>query len=184
MIHKLLARYRAVTVLLCGCLLFVASSPAQQPASADTATELLDRLAGHWVMTGRLGDKSVTHDIDAKWVLNREYLRLHEVSGEKDASGAPKYEAIIFFSFDPKTSEYLCLWLDNTDGGGLSVPIARGKKAGDAIPLVFILHGREALHTTFTYSKGTDTWQITIDDVTGSKPERFGDVQLTRTKTG
>ena len=166
--------------VFCLVMLMAVVAPSQQVSDDDEPARLLDRLAGHWMMTGRLGKKTTTHDVDAEWVLKREYIRFHEVSREKDASGTPAYEAIVFLSVDPKTKEYTCLWLDSTEGGGLSAPVARGRRTGDAIPLVFIEHEREALHTTFTYNKGDDSWRLTIDDVTGSKPERFGDVQLNR----
>jgi hypothetical protein len=78
-------------------------------------------------------------------------------------------------------NDYTCMWLDNTAGGGLSPQgIALGPKAGDAVPLVFTISPHESLHTTFTYDAPTDSWRLTIDDVTDGEPERFGDVKLTR----
>ena len=158
-------------------LLIPLISRAQQPPTDDAPTKLLDHLAGRWVMTGTLGNKRTTHEVDAEWVLKHEYLRFHEASRDKEASGRPAYEAIVFISVDPKTNEYMCLWLDNTAGGGLSL-IARGKKTGNSIPLVFTLSRRESLHTTFRYDARADTWQMTIDDVTDGKADRFGDVRL------
>jgi hypothetical protein len=70
---------------------------------------LLDRLAGQWVLQGTIAGKQTTHDVQVGWVLKREYLRLHEISREKDAKGDPAYEAIVFVSWDPKTQEYICL---------------------------------------------------------------------------
>lgn len=164
-------------------LLFALCCSAQT-APADMPTRLLDHLAGRWVMSGTIDGKQTTHDVDAEWVLKREYIRLHEVSREKDAKGGPAYEAIVFLSWDAKKGEYSCLWLDNTAGGALSSDdgIAHGKPATDAIPLVFTITGKESLHTTFLYDARTDSWRLTIDDVTSGKNERFADVRLTRTK--
>ena len=131
-------------------------------------------------MTGRLGGKQAMHDIEAEWVLKREYMRLHEVSREKDASGAPAYEAIVFISWDAKANEYRCLWLDNTAGGGLSAEIARGRQKDGSVELVFAISPWESLHTTLRYAARTDTWEMTIDDLTEGKTDRFGDVRLTR----
>ena len=149
------------------------------PAEAAAATKLLDKLAGRWVLTGTLGGVPSTHDIEAEWVLKREYLRLHEVSRQKDAGGGPGYEAIVIIGWDPKKNDYACAWLDNTAGGGLSV-IARGPRSGDSIPLVFNLSAGHSLHTTLAYEASADTWRMTIDDVDGAKTDRFGDVRLTR----
>ena len=159
-------------------LLMAPAGPAQQP---EPANALLDKLAGHWVLSGRLGKRQPTHDINAEWVLKREYLRLHEVSREKNADGTPAYEAIIFFMWDAKAQEYDCLWLDNTEGGGLAAPMAKGKKEGDAISLMFGALP-DAIHTVFSYDAQTDSWHITIDNLSGDKTVRFGDVRLTRAR--
>ena len=165
---------------LAALLLLAAHTGIAQQPPADEATKLLDHLAGRWVMTGTLGGKQTTHDLEAEWVLKREYLRLHEISREKDSSGAPAYEAIVFLSWDKKSNQYTCLWLDNTAQAAGFQPIARGRKKGDSVPLVFKISPRESLHTTFRYDRGTDSWQMTIDDVTAGKTDRFGDVRLTR----
>ena len=70
---------------------------AGEPARPE---ELLDRLAGNWVLNGKLAGRETTHDILADWALNRGYLRIHEISREKAPSGAAFYEAIIFISYN------------------------------------------------------------------------------------
>lgn len=146
----------------------------------EDAIQLLNHLAGNWVLEGTLGGKHATHDVTADWILNHEYLRLHEVSREKNEQGGPAYEAMVLISWENKTSEYTCLWLDNTEGGGLSVPVARAKRDGQSIPFIFVLPANERLSTTFAYDKAADRWHLTIDDVKAGKSDRFGDVMLTR----
>jgi hypothetical protein len=154
---------------------------AVQQSDADVAAALMNHLVGRWTMTGTLGGKQTIHDVEASWVLKREYVQFHEVSRERGADGEPAYEAIVLLSWHVKTSEFMCLWLDNTAGGGLSPQgIARGPQSGDAIPLVFTISQRESLHTTFAYNRSADTWRLTIDDLTDRKSDRFGDVMLTR----
>jgi hypothetical protein len=156
---------------------------AQQPAAMNAQVQLLDHLAGNWVLQGTIAGKTTTHDVQAEWVLNREYLRLHEVSREKDAAGRPSYEAIVFISWDEKAQEYACLWLDSTGGGGLSAQgIGHAKKSGDSIPFVFAIAPSVSLRTTFTFDGGTDTWKWLIDDESNGKNERFADVKLSRAK--
>src|SRR5438045_8952039 len=75
---------------------------------------LSDRLVGKWVLQGTIGGKETTHDVDADWVLNDGYVRLHEVSREKDSNGLPAYEAIMFISWDETSREYSFLILDST----------------------------------------------------------------------
>lgn len=169
--------------LIVTTVLFSGMGCSAQSQAADAQTQLLDHLAGRWVMSGTIDGKQTTHDVDADWVLKREYIRLHEVSRETDAQGGPQYEAIVFLSWNAKKDAYDCLWLDNTAGGALSAEgIAHGKPAATAIPLVFVIKGKEALHTTFRYDAHSDAWQLTIDDITSGKSERFADVRLTRIK--
>jgi hypothetical protein len=160
--------------------LLTAASFAQGPVT-NAPLELLDHLAGQWVLQGTIAGQQTTHNVQADWVLKREYLRIHEVSQEKDAKGDPAYEAIVFVGWDAKTQEYACLWLDSTSGGGLSAPgIAHGKKSGDSIPFLFAISPSNSIHNTFVYDRATDTWKWLIDDETNGKSERFADVKLSR----
>jgi hypothetical protein len=157
-------------------------------ASAQEATRkdpLLDRLTGSWILHGTIAGHETTHDIESEWVLRHEYLRLHETSREKNVQGEPAYEATVFIEWDESSNEYRCLWLDSTGGGGLSAPIARGKRGSDKI--AFLFKGKDkdkdkdsGVHTTFVYGKGTDTWSWLIDNEDGGKRTSFARVKLTR----
>ena len=168
------------TCFLCLFFLVVWPSVAQVPA-ANSPVDLLDHLAGHWVLQGTIAGKQTTHDVQAEWVLKREYLRLHEVSREKDAKGDPAYEAIVFINWDAKTEEYKCLWLDSTSGEGLTAQgIAHGKKLGDSIPFLFTLSPSNAIRNTFVYDRSADSWKWLIENVSNGKTELFADVKLLR----
>jgi hypothetical protein len=151
---------------------------AQQTAFKDP---LLDHMIGKWILQGTIDGKKTTHDIDAEWVLNHEYVRLHEVSREKDSKGQPAYEAIVFIGWDQTSNEYACLWLDNTGGSGLSAhAIGHAKRSGDTIAFLFKIKEGFSFHTTFAYNKSTDTWQWLMDGEEGGKLQPFARVKLTR----
>ena len=162
-------------------LLFMTSfsSSAQAPIRKDP---LLDRLTGSWILQGTIAGHQTTHDIESEWVLNHEYLRLHETSREKNVQGQPAYEAIVFIEWDESSNEYRCLWLDSTGGGGLSAPIALGKRGNDDIAFFFKNKDEKdsGVHTTFAYSRGTDTWSWLIDNEDSGKLTSFARVKLTR----
>ena len=144
---------------------------------------LSDQLIGKWLLEGTIGGKQATHDVDAEWVLNREYIRLHEVSRAKNADASAAFEAIIFLEWQAKVGEYVCLFLDSTEGGGISSGIlARGKPTPDKIPLIFNLPGNEKIHTTLVYEKSSDTWQWLIDNEKDGKQEPFARLRMTRQK--
>ncbi|MCX6568085.1 MAG: hypothetical protein NT147_03415 [Candidatus Aminicenantes bacterium] len=154
------------------------SASAQQTTFQDP---LLDHLVGTWVLQGTIGGSETTHDIAAEWVLGHQYVRLREVSREKDAKGQAAYEAIVFIGWDQPSSGYACLWLDSTGGGGLTgQAIGHAKRNGDEIAFLFKAGDGSTFHTTFAYSKGTDTWQWLMDGEEGGKLQPFARVKLTR----
>lgn len=171
-----------MTIVMLGAL----SSPGAaqgtaQVAGHGAAPALLDRLVGHWVLRGTIDGKPTVHDVDAARVLNGGYVRLHEVSREKDSTGAPAYEAIIFIAANAKTGEYDCLWLDNTSNAGLvsTAGIAHAVPAGDSIPFRFPSK-TGAFHNTFSYEPRRDRWRWTMDDESNGKWTPFARLVLTR----
>jgi hypothetical protein len=155
-----------------------ALAQAPTPPAQDS---LLDRFAGRWVASGNVGRKATTHDIEAAWVLAHRYLRVHEVSREKSADGAPQYEAYIYIArTGAANGEYSCLWLDSTSGEGLVNGIScRAQRNGDSIPFVFRdPQGHVDFHTTFAYDRATDIWTWKLDNVKDDKPVPFARFKL------
>ena len=125
-------------------------------------------------MTGRLGSHFVTHDVDVRWMLNREYLQFREVARRN----SPPYEAIVYITWSAKSKQYRCLWLDSTAAAPDFQPIGYATQAGNSIPFVTRVSATDSIHTTFAYDAGKVRWQITIDDLNHGKSSRFGDVLL------
>ena len=161
------------------------AAPTARPRGVQTAAPpeaLLDKMTGQWMLSGIIARKPTTHDVDVDWILKREYLRIHEVSREKDAAGEPAYEAWIHIVWDAKKTEYAVLWLDNTAVFTFgSEGIGRAKPDGDRIPMLFKDPDGGGIRTTFSYDRSNDTWSWTIDnaDKTG-KLSSFAKVTLTR----
>jgi hypothetical protein len=138
-------------------------------------------LVGHWILQGTLGGKQTTHDFDAEWILNREYVQVHEVSRDKKADGSPQYEAIIYVAWNQQRHEYSCLWLDSTEAADFrQLVIGYAKPEPNKIPFVFDYHNGETFHNTFSYDKKTDTWESVLEDHKDGKVKLFGRVRLTR----
>lgn len=154
------------------------SAAAQQSTGPDP---LLGRMTGHWVLQGTIAGHETAHDIESDWVLNHEYVRLHETSREKNAQGQAAYEAIVFIGGGGSSSQYKCLWLDTTGGGGLSnQAIADGKRTGEEIAFLFKDDDGSSTRTTFAYNRSSDTWQWLMDNEQGGKLSPFARVKLTR----
>jgi hypothetical protein len=157
------------------------AEPTQAAATrVDPQRELLEHLTGHWVLRGVIAKQQTTHDIDAQWVLDKEYLQIHEVSRERDTAGKPKYEAIIHVVWDPTAGEYACLWLDTT-GVAMFPPegVGHAKPERDRIAFVFKDAGG-GIHTTFAYDRAQRAWSWTIDNDVKGTLTSFARVKLTR----
>ncbi len=156
---------------------FAASAIAQTSASDDL---WLSRMVGHWVLEGRIAGQETIHDVDGEWVLNRLYVRLHEVSREKDARGQPVYEAIIYVTRDATQGEYAVLWLDNTASGAFAAEgTGHAKPKGESLPFVFKdSQGTISFINTFAYDPTGRTWSWSMDNVEKGVPKPFGRVKL------
>ena len=172
---------RTMLILCCACCALMARGHvAARPAATDDVW--LGRLVGHWVLRGQLAGKNTTHDVDAEWVLNRLYVRLHEVSREKEADGRPAYEAIIYVCRDPASGEYAALWMDTTAAGAFAPEgTGRAKPDGDSLPFVFKdAHGEVSFRNTFAYDAQHTSWTWALDNIDHGAAKPFGRVTLTR----
>lgn len=167
-----------VKVILLLILISPGAAKSQQPTQPDS---LLNKLTGKWVLKGIIDGKETIHDIDAKRVLNGQYVQLTEISREKDEKGKPLYEAVVYFCWQEAKKQYFCLWLDNTSNEGITNQvIGRAKQNGDNIEFLFKFSDAILFHTTFLYDKGTDTWQWNMDGEEKGKFEPFARVKLTK----
>lgn len=144
--------------IACALLLMASPCAAQQATLRDP---LLDDLQGHWVIRGIIAGKPATHDLSADWVLEHQYLRLHEVSRDKRADGQPSYEASVHVGWNQPTSTYGCVWLD--DFGGLNTQsVGSAAKKEYELPFVFSNLDKTLTRTTMTYDPRGGTWHWTI----------------------
>jgi hypothetical protein len=157
-------------------------SPQAFAGNSSLSDPLLEHLVGTWVLRGEIAGKSVTHAVKVHWVLDHEYIQIHETANSKTAAGAPQYEAIVYIGWDPDLKKYACLWLDSTGGNGL-VGWALGHADANATQLAFQFsdkNGEPSLQNTFTYDPRTNTWRWQIDNIDRGHRQSFGDVKLTR----
>jgi len=150
---------------------------AQQP---PVSSPLLDHLAGTWLMEGTIAGQPTKHDIDAQWVLDHHYLRIHEVSREKNAKGLPKYEAMVFIAWNDEPKHFSCAWLDVY--GGFSIgSIGWAPPSENELAFVFKNDkGETDFSNDFVYDSKTYTWSDTLDNIVNGARKPFGRVKLTR----
>jgi len=165
-------------VMIALALIGVPSVLASQGLHPDS---LFPRLAGHWVLRGTIARQQTVHDVTFEWLLDREYLQMHEVSRERSPTGTPAYEAVVLFGRDPATGAYACLWMDNTAAAAFPpAGIGRGSVAGDSIPFLFHYTATTSFHTAFVYHPAKDSWQWHMDNDSAGVRRPFARVTLTR----
>jgi len=136
-------------------------------------------MTGAWKMEGAVMGHDAHHEVEAEWVLNHQFLRIHE----KTASGAPsaehKYDAIWFLGYDP-TSERYVLHLLDVFGARFSETLGYGTRDGNAIRFIFE-YPDGPFHTTFRWSSEKDSWEWLMEqkDKDG-KWTSFAGLKLTR----
>lgn len=143
---------------------------------------IMDQLIGSWTLTGTIAGKQTTHDVTVEWVLKHGYVRIHEVSREKEASGVPVYEAFVFISRDASGAECSCLWLDSTGTTGFSADaVGHAKLEKNAIPFLFKdASGNVTFENTFSYDAKSDSWAWMMNNVDRGRIIPFGRVKLVR----
>lgn len=147
---------------------------------APINSPLLDHLAGHWVLKGTIAGQQVIHDVDSEWALDHHYLRIHEISREKNAQGKPVYEALVFVGWNEQPKQYACAWLD-IFGGLASESIGVATPKENEIPFVFKDEkGSISLTNNFLYHSASDTWEWQIDNIDKGAATPFARVQLAR----
>jgi hypothetical protein len=172
---------KTTSCLLLITLLVTSIAPLQSGAQArgEWRDDLVDHMVGTWKLQGTVMGRDAHHEVDAEWVLNHQFLRIHE----KTTAGAPgsekRYEAIWFLGDDPISERYVLHLLD-VFGGRFSETLGYGVRDGNAIRFVFE-YPDGAFHTVFQWSPEQDSWQwlMTQKDKDG-KWSTFGDFKLTR----
>jgi len=160
----------AILIVSIGSALFAQDQP---PRSLNDA--LLEKMTGKWTLTGTLLKQNATHCVTAKWVLNHQFLEIHE----KDAAAQPAYEAIVLVGWDGVSERYVAHWID-IFGGRTSETIGYGIRSGDRIEFRLEYPDGPFL-TTFHWSPEHGEWQWLMRTKNKSGQwEEFGNMNLAR----
>jgi hypothetical protein len=169
--------------LVLSMLLFSVFALAQQP---PVNSPLLDHLVGNWVMEGTMAREHRIDDVQAEWVLDHHYLRIHEKARTKNSKGQ-LYEAFIHIAWNDEKwpggqKRYSCAWLDVWGGlseASLGVAIPKDNE----LPFIFKNEkGEPDFSNVFVYDPATDTWEWRLDNIDKGQLKPFGRMKLTRKK--
>jgi hypothetical protein len=121
---------------------------------------LLDNMVGSWTLSGTILGRPAKHSLDAEWVLNHQFLRIHEKDLAGPADISPAYEAIVMVGYDNTSERYVVHWMD-IYGGRYSETLGYGSRAGSEMALNFE-YPDGPFHTTFRWKPESKQWEWTM----------------------
>lgn len=123
----------------------------KSPRRAPLSDAYLDNLVGEWTVTRKIRGLTVTNSMDAKWVLQHQFVQIHMV----DSLEPPAYEALVLVGFDAATNKYIAHWCDSF--GGQFAGAGSGKRKDNKVEFVFD-YAEGPFHNTFTWDPQASTW--------------------------
>lgn len=168
-----------IKLMFAGIVVFLFPAASQGQAPAEWQDDLVDHMSGEWKVEGEVLGHEAHHEVRADWMLNHQFLRLHE----KTSGDAPKtehpYEALWFLGYDAVSDRYV-LHLVDVFGGRFSETLGYGTRDGNRIRFVFE-YPDGPFHTTFAWNPEKDTWEWRLEqkDKNG-KWSSFADFKLTK----
>jgi hypothetical protein len=167
-----------LAVRLLSLIVILASVPSMAQSPAEWQDTLADHITGTWKVDGNVLGREAHHEINAEWMLNHQFLRIHEKTAATAPASERRYEAIWFLGYDEVSERYV-LHLIDIFGGRYSETLGYGTRNGNEIRFVFE-YPDGPFHTTFRWSQETATWQWLLEqkDKAG-KWTTFADLKLT-----
>jgi hypothetical protein len=117
---------------------------------------LLDNMTGTWSLTGKVMGRTADHTVEAEWVVNHQFLRIHEKDRNPAANGTVSYEAMIMVGYDNASERYVVRWND-IYGGRFSETLGYGARHGNDIRFV-IEYPDGPFHATFRWLSDSHQW--------------------------
>lgn len=164
-------------LLVSGLLASCSTLAAQTPA--EWSDDLAEHMTGVWKVQGAVMGREAHHSVDADWVLNHQFVHIHEKTASDAPSNEHKYETTWFLGYDPVSERYVLHLLD-VFGARFSETLGYGTRDGNVIRFVFE-YPDGPFHTTFRWSPETSSWQWLMEQK--NKDGRwtpFADLKLTR----
>lgn len=169
---------RRLAIVLLGIILLSPACFALQ-LPAEWRDQLVDQLAGKWKLEGTVMGKAAHHEVTADWVLNTQFLRLHEKTSPTAPKGEQPYEAYWFLGYDSVSERYV-LHLMDVFGARSSETLGYGVRDGDEIRFTFE-YPDGPFHTVFEWQPESGSWRWTMEQKNkAGKWAPFADLKLTR----
>ena len=169
---------KKLAAALCLLVCFLSSPAATPQLPPPSQDELLQKMVGTWKVEGHVRGTPAHHTITAEWILNRQFVRLHEtISADAPKSEKP-YDALWFIGYDDVSDRYVIHLLD-IFGPRFSETLGYGTRKGNA--MVFIFEYPDGpFHNTMTFLPESGAWHWLLEQKEKGQWSTFADFQITR----
>ncbi|MGD0955714.1 MAG: DUF1579 family protein [Candidatus Acidiferrales bacterium] len=152
---------KTVVAALLASLLLCASKIAAAQTPSAWHDELVEHMAGTWNLEGTLAGKEAHHTVTAEWVLNHQFLQLHETTSASAPAPENRYDALWFIGYDDVSERYVVHLLD-IFGTRYSETLGYGTRNGNSIALVFE-YPDGPFHTTYRWIPEDGSWRWLLE---------------------
>lgn len=163
-------------ILLASCLAPVARAQAAKDDSAlRFHDDLLDHFVGKWEVTAVVHGATFTLHREAEWVLDHQYLRVHEKSREVVPWLKIPFERIIFIGYNHRLKHYV-VYEANVHGADIPfVPegFSYATRNGNELTIDHTNAGVAVGRGRWTWDAATSTWHIYGSRIKDGKEELF-----------
>ncbi|WP_426671505.1 hypothetical protein ACPPVU_09730 [Mucilaginibacter sp. McL0603] len=173
------------------CFLFLFTLIAIQMFAqnkADTISgqfhdDLLDHLVGKWNVTSIAHGSPFTSVIDAKWVLNHQYLHVHLKSNEVIPWWHVQMEYDEFIGYNHNSKRYVVHGMSIEGDEDLSEGFCYGYRTGNEFKVVAKFGVDSLVVQRFTWEPASVSWNIKSNWViAGKEGEVFLEMKLVAAK--
>ena len=173
--------FNLALLLILSCSMIAPAQTKPEPLDGPTKIfhdELLDHLQGKWKVTGTIAGHPAEMEITAEWVLNHQFLHVHE-KGLSTGAGRPEYEADVYLGYDNTSDRYVAHWID-IYGGRFSETLGYGMRSGNTVKFNFV-YPDGPFHNSFTWDAAGKSWHFFLEQKnTAGKWTTFADQTATR----
>jgi hypothetical protein len=120
----------------------------------------LDKLAGSWTLTGNMGLTELRQKVNARWVIQGQFLEVHCIEEGTVTQDQPLYEAVYMLGYDEE-SEVYSMHLFDTFGARFAQTVGNGKRRNDSIEFLFE-YPNSLFSNTFTWNQDTGVWEMLL----------------------
>jgi hypothetical protein len=166
------------------------ASPAFAQTASDTTgqfhDDLLDHLVGKWDVSATVYGQKFTLDREVEWVMNHQYLRIHEKSREVIPWLKTPFERTIFIGYNHSSKRYVVyeLTVHGADGQHQPEGFCYADLTGNELKMALTKESEVVIYQRFTWEPESGSWRFHVGRVIdGKEQEPHVDQRAIRAKT-